>query len=270
MEHSTITDLKIRPLTGANAAQVENVRIQSLSDEEFQLVQDAFYEHTMLVFRNQKLTPDEQLAFTKRWGPVYITPYVEKLANHPEVLPVKNWGKEKTITEAWHSDATFLAEPPGIAILAAQVIPAAGGDTMFSNGYAAYQGLSDRMKQLVENLNCVHIDTVLAKFAGIVDKEIKPSTHPVVRTHPVTKRKCLFVNNLFSSHFEGMTIEESRGLLGYLCEHAHRHEFIYRHMWQPGDLIMWDNRCALHYAVHDYGSAERTLYRTTVAGGKPV
>ena len=269
MESKELTKLNIQQLTGSNAAKVENVRIQSITEDEFVLIQDAFYEHTMLVFRNQRLTPVEQLQFTKRWGPVYITPYVEKLANHPEVLPVKNWGKEKVVTEAWHSDATFLAEPPGIAILAAQVIPSAGGDTMFSNGYAAYEALSDRMKKLIENLNCVHIDTVLAKFAGVVDADIKPAVHPVVRTHPVTKRKCLFVNNLFSSHFEGMSIDESRGLLQYLCEHSYRNEFIYRHMWQPGDVIMWDNRCALHYAVHDYGSAERTLYRTTVAGGKP-
>lgn len=270
MEHSTLTDLKIRPLTGSNAAQVENARIQSLSDAEFQLVQDAFYEHTMLVFRNQNLTPDEQLAFTARWGQVYITPYVEKLPTHPEVLAVKNWGKEKTVTEAWHSDSTFQPEPPGIAILAAQIIPPAGGDTMFANAYAAYDALSERMKELITGLRCIHIDTVLAKFAGVVDANIQPSSHPVVRTHPVTKRRSLFVNTLFSSHFEGMTIEESRGLLTYLCEHAHRHEFCYRHMWQPGDVIMWDNRCALHYAVHDYGKAERTLYRTTVAGAKPV
>jgi taurine dioxygenase len=216
------------------------------------------------------MPPDVQLAFTRRWGEVYITPYVKKLDGYPEVLAVVNWGKAKTVTEAWHSDATFQPEPPGIAILAAQVIPGAGGDTMFANGYAAYEALSPGMKKLLEGVRCMHKDTVLAKFAGVEDPDAKPQSHPVVRTHPVTGRKSLFVNPLFSQHFEGMSAEESNGLLDYLCNHLTRHEFVYRHRWQEGDVVMWDNRCTVHYAVHDYGDAKRVLHRTTTVGGKPA
>ena len=215
METVAQRQVTVRPLCAEVGAEISGVGIAELDDESFAVVQEAFFRHTMLVFRNQFLGPDSQLEFTRRWGPVYITPYVKKLEGYPEVLPVVNWGKEKTVTEYWHSDASFLAEPPGIAILAAQVVPAAGGDTMFGNTYAAYDALSDRMKQLLEGLRCIHVDTVLAKFAGVVDPDAKPQSHPVVRTHPVTKRKCLYVNPLFTMHFDGMTKDESKGLLQY-------------------------------------------------------
>ncbi|MSQ72386.1 MAG: TauD/TfdA family dioxygenase [Betaproteobacteria bacterium] len=260
-----------RPLCAHVGAEMLGARIADLDDGGFAVVREAFFRHTMLIFRDQFLGPDAQLAFTRRWGGVYITPYVKKLEGYPEVLAVVNWGKDKTVTEAWHSDASFLAEPPGIAILAAQVLPSAGGDTMFANTYAAYDALSERMKQLLEGLRCINVDTVLAKFAGVVDPNLKPHSHPVVRTHPVTKRKCLYVNPLFSMHFDGMTADESRGLLQYLFEHCSRYEFVYRHQWRAGDVVMWDNRCSMHYAVHDYGVEQRLLHRTTVDGsGRPV
>ena len=110
---------------------------------------------------------------------------------------------------------------------------------------------------------------MLAKFAGVEDKNAQPQSHPVVRTHPVTRRKSLFVNPLFTQHFDGMSREESAGLLDYLYKHITRYEFVYRHRWQTGDIVMWDNRCALHYAVHDYGDEKRVLHRTTIVGGKP-
>ena len=120
------------------------------------------------------------------------------------------------------------------------------------------------------NLPCaIHVDTVLAKFAGVEDKNAQPQSHPVVRTHPVTRRKSLFVNPLFTQHFDGMSREESAGLLDYLYKHITRYEFVYRHRWQTSDIVMWDNRCTLHYAVHDYGDEKRVLHRTTIVGGKP-
>ncbi len=270
METLTLARPEIRPLTNLVGAEALNFDLTQLDDESLRLLERTLYDRTMLVIRNQFLKPDAQLAFTRRWGPVYITPYVKKLDGYPEVLPVVNWGKAKTVTEAWHSDATFQPEPPGVAVLAAQVLPKAGGDTMFANCYAAYDALSSAMKKLLADLHCVHVDTVLAKFAGVTDANAKPQSHPVVRTHPITGRKSLFVNTLFSQHFDGMTVEESRGLLGYLLEHMTRYEFVYRHRWQAGDVVMWDNRCAVHYAVHDYGDEERVLYRTTVVGGKPL
>jgi taurine dioxygenase len=266
----TLTRVRIQPLTAEVGAEVRDVDLENLDDESFEAMKQAFFERTMLVVRRAKpLDPDAQLAFTRRWGDVYITPYVKKLDGYPEVLPVVNWGKAKTVTEAWHSDATFQPEPPGIAILAAQALPAAGGDTMFANCCAAYDALSPAMKQMLERLRAIHVDTVLAKFAGIEDKEAKPQSHPVIRTHPVTGRKSIFVNPLFTQHFDGMTRDESQGLLDTLFKHITRYEFVYRHRWQGGDIVMWDNRCTLHYAVHDYGDGKRVLHRTTVSGGKP-
>jgi taurine dioxygenase len=267
----TLTRPRIEPLTGEVGAEVREVDLTRLDDETLELMREVFFDRTMLVIRNERpITPDAQLAFTRRWGEVYITPYVKKLDGYPEVLAVVNWGKAKTVTEAWHSDATFQPEPPGIAILAAQVIPGAGGDTMFANCYAAYDALSPGMKKMLQGLHCIHVDTVLAKFAGVQDAKAEPQSHPVVRTHPITGRKSLFVNPLFTQHFEDMSAEESKGLLDYLYKHLTRYEFVYRHRWQPGDVVMWDNRCCLHYAVHDYGEAKRVLHRTTVVGGKPI
>jgi taurine dioxygenase len=263
--------VRIEPLTAEVGAEVRDVELEDLDDETFERLRKAFFERTMLVIRRSTpLGPDPQLAFTRRWGEVYITPYVKKLDGYPEILPVVNWGKAKTVTEAWHTDATFQAEPPGIAILAAQVLPPAGGDTMFANCYAAYDALSAAMKKMLEGLRAIHVDTVLAKFAGVEDPNAKPQSHPVVRTHPVTGRKSLFVNPLFTQHFDGMSREESKGLLEFLFAHLTKYEFTYRHRWQSGDVVMWDNRCTMHYAVHDYGDAKRVLHRTTIAGGKPV
>lgn len=267
----TRSRMRIEPLTAQVGAEVRDVELAELDDESFERMRKAFFERTMLVIRRAKpLGPDEHLAFTRRWGEVYITPYVKKLDGYPEILPVVNWGKAKTVTEAWHSDATFQPQPPGIAILAAQTLPGAGGDTMFANSCAAYDALSEAMKKMLEGLRAVHVDTVLAKFAGVEDKEAKPQSHPVIRSHPVTGRKSVFVNPLFTQHFEGMSREESRDLLEFLFAHVTKHEFVYRHRWQTGDVVMWDNRCTLHYAVHDYGDGRRVLHRTTLAGGKPA
>lgn len=270
METIAQRQVGIRPLCGAIGAEISGIKIADLDDESFAAVRDAFFAHTMLVFRHQFLDPATQIEFTRRWGPVFITPHLKKLDGYPEVVPWVNQGKEKTGTECWHSDGSFFPEPPGIAILNARVIPPAGGDTMFANTYAAYDTLSDRMKQLLHGLRCIHVDTVFAK-SGIEAANAPDQSYPVVRTHPVTGRKCLYVNPMFSSHFDGMTKEESKGLLQYLFDHSSRHEFVYRHQWRAGDLVMWDNRCTLHYAVHDYGNAERVMHRTSVGGaGRPA
>jgi taurine dioxygenase len=271
MEVMTRSRARIQHLTAEVGAEARDVDLEHLDDETFERIHKAFFDRTMLVIRRtEPLGPDAQLAFTRRWGEVYITPYVKKLDGYPEILPVVNWGKAKTVTEAWHSDATFQSEPPGVAILTAQTLPAAGGDTMFANCCAAYDALSETMKRMLEGLRAVHVDTVLAKFAGIEDPNAKPQSHPVIRTHPVTGRKSIFVNPLFTQHFDGMSREESKGLLEFLFSHLAKHEFVYRHRWQQGDIVMWDNRCTIHYAVHDYGDEKRVLHRTTIAGGKPA
>lgn len=140
---------------------------------------------------------------------------------------------------------------------------------MFANQYVAYEALSSTLKRLLKTLKAVHEDHILASAYGIADLDAKPSVHPVVRTHPESARKCLFVNPLYTMRFDGMTREESAGLLEYLNRHAVSPDFCYRHRWMPGDVVMWDNRCTLHYAVHDHGDEERLLYRTTITGDRP-
>ena len=220
----------------------------------------------MLVFPGQHLSPAGQDAFGRRWGEPYVVAYLAAHAvdGFPAILRVTNMGKAGTLTENWHYDSAYFDEPPPIAILAAQDLPGVGGDTMWSNQYAAFEALSPTMQALLTPLR--------AAFTGSrVDDGVRHDVvayHPVVRTHPITGRRALGVGRVESMpHFEGMTEEESRPLAEFLYRHAARPEFVYRHRWGAGDVVMWDNRCLLHYAIHDYGDdAVRLLHRMTVLG----
>lgn len=266
---SVLTDITVRPLSGCIGSEVQGVDLRRVTSDQMDDFRRRFLERCVLVFREQYLGAQELLDFTSRWGEIYTTPYATKLDGFPQVLEVVNVGKAKAITEAWHSDATFLERPPAHAILAAQTVPESGGDTMIANQYAAYEALSPKLRAIVDNLDAVHEDHVLAAAYGVDDPDARPMVHPVVRTHPETERRCLFVNSLFTMRFEGMTSAESVALLTYLTTHAVSPDFCYRHRWQPGDVLMWDNRCTQHYAVHDHGDAARVLYRTTVTGDRP-
>lgn len=270
MGHAGPFNFTINRLTGSIGAEVEGLHVRDVTPEIFAALRQAFHDHCMLVFRKQFLNPDELIAFTKWWGEVYITPYAPKLEGYPAVLPLVNMGKAKTVTEVWHHDASFQPEPAAMGILAAQRLPEAGGDTMFANQYRAYETLSEGMRKLLKGLRALHKDTVLGRTFGIDNSHVPPESHPVVRTHPETGRQCLYLNVLYTLGFEGMTQEESEPLLKYLIAHSVKPEFVYRHRWKAGDVVMWDQRCAKHYAVHDYGEQERLLYRSTVAGTRPV
>ena len=266
------TRIIVKRLTGAIGAEVQGVNLlQPLDEATFAAIHQAFLDHCMLVFRRQFLPPAAQLAFSCWWGEVLVTPYLKSLtmADYPEVIAVNNMGKANAITEEWHSDSSFLPNPPAHAILAAQELPEVGGDTMFANQYLAYKRLSEGMKRLLDGLRAIHRGAKLAAAAGADDSGEKLQSHPVVRTHPETRRKALYVNRIYTNCFEGMTEPESRGLLEFLLEHCHRPDFTYRHQWAPGDVLMWDNRCTIHYAVHDYGDVPRTMHRTTIVGDIP-
>jgi taurine dioxygenase len=200
----------------------------------------------MLVFRGQSLHAAAQAIFTRHWGEVLRIPYLKQLeiADHEEVTAQPNVGKAKLslVTEQWHSDSSFLPVPPAHAILAAHVLPEAGGDTMFANQYLAYETLSEGMQCLLKGLRALHRGARLAGILGIEDSAPSQS-HPIVRTHPETGRKALYVNRLYTYCVERMTEAESRGLLEFLFEHCSRPDFTYRHQWRPGDVVMWDNRC---------------------------
>ena len=180
-------------------------------------------------------------------------------------------GKAATPTEYWHPDSAYLECPPAISILAAQELPEVGGDTMFCNQYIAYESLSEGMQAYLSGLRAKFSGAKMAKRTGH-EGEIPFSYHPVVRTHPETGCKALFISNAeMVPHFEGMTEAESRPLLDFLYAHGPKPDRSYRHIWQPGDVVMWDNRCTMHYAVHDHGDeSERVMYRVTIAGDCPA
>ena len=260
----------VSPLTGIIGASIEGIRLAEIDDADFEWIRSEFLQHCMLVFPDQFLTTDEHAAFAGRWGEFSISPFVPYIDDHPGVLSLTNRGKANTVTENWHYDSTFLPTPPSITILSARQIPV-GGDTMWSNQYEAYETLSPGMQQLIEGLRAEFAGTRLASLAG-GDVEVPKSLHPVVRTHPETGRRALFVGHPGDTvpRFENMTEAESRPLLDFLYEHSTQPDRVYRHTWSEGDLVMWDNRCTMHYAVHDYGEQVRELQRISIVGDAPV
>ena len=258
------------PLSGSLGAEIRGIDLANLDDADFSAVHAAFLEFHVLVFRDQKLTPDEQIAFGRRWGPLFVHPIVPHLEGYPELIPITNRGKAKTITEIWHSDVSFSEMPPRSSGLYAIELPSFGGDTVFSNQHLAYDALSDGLKKMLGGLSAVHTGAGLGASSGKGDAwKSHGQNHPVVVRHPETDRKALYVNPAFTVGFEDMTIPESQPLLQYLYRASQSPDIAYRHRWTHGDLVLWDNRSVQHYAVHDHGDADRTLHRFTVEGDTP-
>ena len=264
------TEIEISPLTGSIGAEVRGVNIAALSDSQFATIHAAFLQHLMLVFRSQAISAEEQLGFAGRWGEVMTTPMLKYLDDAPGVLEVYNRGKANTPTEYWHYDSSYLEAPPALSILAARQLPPAGGDTMWCNQYLAYEALSGGMKALLDGRRAKFCGTLMARRTGHIG-DIPYAYHPLVRTHPETARKALFLSAAETvTELENMSAEESRPLLDYLYQHSPSPDRTYRHRWHSGDVVMWDNRCTMHYAVHDFGDAPRTMHRVTVRGSKPT
>lgn len=281
--------MEINRLGGALGAEVVGADLAGpLSNCDFAQIREAFLAHSVLVIRDQRIAPEDLRAFSRRFGePVRHVIEGFQLEEAPDLFVVSNVredGKPKGAIYAgqyWHSDLSYVPEPALGSMLYALEIPSIGGDTMFASMYLAYETLSDTMKALVEGLTAVHdyahaYETVFAKLPGrppITDEQlakVPPVEHPIVRTHPETGRKCLFVNPGFTRRVVGMTEDESKAILGFLFAHATRPEFIYRHHWRGHDLLMWDNRCLMHRAVADYDMNEnRHMYRATIAGDAP-
>ena len=253
-------DPVVTPLAGLIGAEVD-VDLRHIDDDVFGRIREAFLEYVILVFPNQELSPDDQLAFARRFGDLYLFPHGPGMKGHEMVLPINMPSGVRR--GRWHSDATFDERPPAISILSARELPSRGGETAFANQYAAFEALSDGMKKLLAGMEAVH-------DASSHKRPEEWTTHPVLRTHPETGRTALFVNSEFTRRFAGMTAEESEGLLEYLTMHAHRPEFCYVHRWRPGDVVMWDNRAAQHYPVLNRPQGEiRRMWRVTVAGDRP-
>lgn len=261
--------VRVQPLTPAIGSYVEGLDLRALDDQGFADIRDLFLERCMLVFRNQFMSSQDLLAFASRWGKVATTPMLTYLDDAPGVRRLVNFTKAKTHTENWHYDSSFMPAPHAISLLSPEVLPPAGGDTMWCNQYLAYETLSPGMQRMIAGVRGRFVGTRLARAHGHVG-DVPSAYHPIVRTHPETGRKALFVGHPDTlPHLEGMTPQESRPLLDYLYAHSTQPDRICRHRWEKGDVLMWDNRCTMHYAVHDYGDAQRDMLRVTIAGTVP-
>jgi taurine dioxygenase len=278
--------IEVRPLSGALGAEITGVDLaQSLDNQTWSEIHQAFIEHLVLMFPGQPLEPDSQLAFARRFGPIGQVPYIKTMDAHPEIIEVRKEPQNtRNFGNGWHTDFTFQDRPPLATLLHAKEIPTYGGDTMFANMYLAYESLSAGMRTMLGGLTAIHCalrhygptggsitdpDTRAMIVTGSADaaREVE---HPAVRMHPDSNRKCLFVNPSYTMRFKDMTEEESAPLLHYLFEHSVRPEFTCRYRWRPHTLTIWDNRCTQHYAINDYDGFRRLMHRITVEGERPV
>ncbi|GAA0505074.1 TauD/TfdA family dioxygenase [Tatumella terrea] len=277
----------IRPLPGAGAEIMGLDLSQPLSTADFYRIHQAHLQYHVLVFRQQTLTPQQHIDFSRRFGPLQI--HVLKqflLAGHPEILIVSNIlreGEPVGLGDAgkyWHSDLSYKETPSLGSMLYARILPAIGGDTKFANMHRAWETLPDALRQAVEGRRAVHSYTATysqPKFGAgwrpaLTEKqlsEVKSVSHPIIRTHPETGRKALFVSEGFTTHIEGIPADESRDILQALYQHSIREENIYTHRWQPNDLLFWDNRSLIHLATGCPADCPRQLYRTTIQGDIP-
>ena len=274
--------VELNPLCGALGAEVIGVDLSNKIDPTtMNEIKDAFHENIILLFRKQSLTPAQHVDFVSLFGQVEPHPLGsrEGAQAQPEILVLENRADTPAPrNDFWHSDISFAECPPLGSVLHALEVPGEGlGDTLFCNMYKVYDELSSGLQKTLLELRALHSAEALVRRNNDNDNNAKPISaipdlvsHPVVRTHPETGRKALYVNPYFTESFEGWTAEESRLLIDWLTKRATRQENIYRHRWRKGDVLMWDNRCAMHYAVYDYGSKPRLFHRATAAGDRPV
>jgi taurine dioxygenase len=272
--------IKVSPIAGALGAEITGVDLATgLVDETVAEIRRAWLEHLVVFFRDQSLDPEQFLVFARRIGDPVEYPFVKGLDGFPEIIAVTKLPHETAnFGGIWHSDTVYLERPPMATLLVAREVPPYGGDTMFSNMYAAYDALSPGMQRLLGGLRAVN-SSALADVSKTREDRIRDSgadadreyvaEHPVVRTHPETGRKALYVNVAHAARFGDMTEEESRPVLRYLFEHSVRPEFTCRFRWQVGSLALWDNRCAMHNPINDYHGYTRTMHRITLAGEVP-
>jgi len=271
--------IEIRPLTAAIGAEIVGVSLaNALDDAAVDRIRAALLEHLVLFFRDQDVTDEQHLAFALRFGPLSISPLATKYQDSPSVTVLDQVNPKGEGADEWHSDNTFMPNPPMGSILRAVQLPAVGGDTCFANMYAAYEALSPPLRSLVDGLRAVHDITkpmrkaVAAGHTGLdvgqMQERWPPAEHPVVVTHPETGRRGLFVNRNSTTHIVGVTERENDVLLPFLLDHVRSPEFQCRFHWQPGSVAFWDNRCVQHYAVADY--AERRVMRRVTIDGPSV
>jgi len=273
--------MQARRIAGALGAEVSGIDLaRPLADAEIAELRRLWLEHLVLFFRGQALDERQYMAFAERLGEPVEYPLVKGLAGFPKIIEVKKLEHERAAFGAiWHTDTAYLERPPMASMLLAREVPPHGGDTLFANMYLAFESLSPAFRKLLEGLKAVN-SSAKADASKTREDRIRTdgaetradfvSEHPVVRTHPESGRKALYVNSGHTVRFAGWTEEESAPLLRFLFEHQTRPEFTCRFSWQPGSIALWDNRCALHNPVNDYHGYRRLMLRITLAGDVPA
>ena len=275
------TPFEAQKLAGAVGAELPGIDLsRDLPDETVAAIRQALLDHGVIFFRDQDLPPAAFLALARRFGTPVEYPFVKGIDGFPEIIAVAKLEHETiNFGGVWHSDTTYLECPPMGTLLIAREVPDVGGDTMFANQYLAYNTLSDGMKRMLAGLKGVS-SSAKADVTRTREDRIKSdgtekaraplsAEHPVVRTHPETGRRALFVNTAHTARFAGMTEAESEPILRYLFRHQIRPEFTCRFRWRPGSVAFWDNRCVQHYPLNDYHGHRRIMHRITLQGGRP-
>jgi len=279
--------ITVSPIAGALGAEIAGVDLARLDDATFQDIHQAFVDHQVIFFRDQDITPEQQIAFAKRFGGMHHHPFMQGMDDYPDILEiVKEPGDSYTFGAAWHTDQMFNPQPAMATMLYAKETPSVGGDTMFASMYAGYDGLSEAMREMLKTVRTFNVGDRFknmggsarsdrykgnAKMAGKVrdpGNVVTEAHHPLFRTHPETQKKALYIGS-HTQGLEGMRPEEADPIVGYLRKHATRPEYLCRFRWRPGSLALWDNRCVQHYAVPDYNERRR-MHRITIAGDTPV
>jgi taurine dioxygenase len=275
-----VAALTVTPVAGGVGAEIHGVDLAAdLSDDSVGAIRAAWLEHGVVFFRGQDLPPERFLAFARRIGEVDRYPFVPGIEGYPEIIEVLKLPHETVnFGGIWHSDTAYLEEPPMATMLVAREVPPFGGDTMFASQYRAFETLSSAMQELLTPLRAVN-SSALADVSKTREDRVREhggealplyeAVHPVVRTHPETGRRALYVNVAHTARFDGMTVDESRPLLRFLFEHQTRPELTCRFRWEVGSLALWDNRCVQHNPVNDYHGHKRVMHRITLKGDRP-
>ncbi len=273
----SLSNPSVHPVTPVIGAEVHGIDLGRITDAGFRAIRDALMAHCVIFFRDQDISIESQKNLGARFGELVAHPNDPGVDGHPEVMPIHaDENSVRATGEQWHSDVSCDPTPPMGSILRMHTVPETGGDTLFSNMYAAYEALSDRMRTLLDGLSAVHdggpyyreVNRLIGRDDG--GRAYPSAEHPVVRTHPVTGRRALFVNQMFTQYIVGLPAIESRAILGFLFEHVARPDFQCRFRWRPDSVAIWDNRCTQHHAIWDYWPATRSGYRVTIRGEAPI
>ena len=250
---------------GPIGAELTNLDLTQLSKEDIPHIRQSFLDYSVIVFRNQNLKPIDLKNISRLWGEALIHPVFKGIENHPEIIEIRNYGEKYHTNAHWHSDVTFEECPPDATLLYSLEVPEEGGDTLFSSQYLAYEDLDMDLKSSFRQTG----HTQQYRCFDVIrwdPKDAKTVEHPIFREHPETGKKALYVTEAFVKSIKDLDSAESRRILDLLYKQASKEEYIYRHKWSNGDLVVWDNRSVQHYAEHGYGDATRTMHRLTTSG----